>query len=131
MIGRPGETFNAKQWCDRYDKKDRPRRRSQGETRMETLTIQLTKAQKAFAEAQAAEGGFRTVSKYLEDLLRAERRRKAEEELLKLVQEAEASGPPTPMTRDDWERIREKAMSQLAREKEDRAKNRKNARSRK
>jgi antitoxin ParD1/3/4 len=98
---------------------------------METLTIQLTKAQKAFAEAQAAEGGYRSVSKYLEDLLRAERRRKAEEELEKLIQEAEASGPPTPMTPEDWERIREKGMNQLAKEKENRAKNRKNSRSRK
>jgi antitoxin ParD1/3/4 len=73
---------------------------------METLTIQLTKAQKAFAEAQAAEGGYRSVSKYLEDLLRAERRRKAEEELEKLILEAEASGPPTPMTREDWDNLK-------------------------
>jgi antitoxin ParD1/3/4 len=84
---------------------------------METLTIKLTKAQKEFAEAQAAEAGYRSVSKYLEDLLRAERRRKAEEELEKLILEAEASGPPTPMTREDWDQLKEKAMRRLAREK--------------
>jgi antitoxin ParD1/3/4 len=89
---------------------------------METLTIQLTKAQKEFAETQAAESGYRSVSKYLEDLLRAERRRKAEEELEKLILEADASGPATPMTREDWDRLREKAMRQIAEEKEKRTK---------
>jgi antitoxin ParD1/3/4 len=95
---------------------------------METLIIKLTKAQKEFAEAQAAEAGYRSVSKYLEDLLRAERRRKAEEELEKLILEAEASGPPTPMTREDWDRLREKALRQIAEEKEKRTRNRQGSR---
>lgn len=96
---------------------------------METLTIKLTKDQKAFVEEQMAEGGYRSVSKYLKDLLDAEQRRLAEDELVRLVEEAEASGPPTPMTREDWDRLREKAMQRLAEEKAERAKNRKNARS--
>lgn len=73
---------------------------------METVTISLSKAHKEFVEAQMAEAGFRSVSKYIDTLLRAERRRKAEEKLLALVQEAEASGPATPMTREDWDNLK-------------------------
>ena len=73
---------------------------------METLTISLPKAQKEFLEAQAAADGFNSVSKYLDALLRAEHRRKAEEKLLQLVQAAEASGLATPMTREDWDNLK-------------------------
>ena len=73
---------------------------------MISFTISLPKAHKEFIESQVAEGGFESVSKYLDSVLRAERRRKAEEELLALVETAEQSGPATPMTRADWDRLK-------------------------
>jgi antitoxin ParD1/3/4 len=85
---------------------------------METLTISLTKDQKAFVEAQMAEGGFRSVSKYIDTLLRAERRRQAEAYLLTLVQEAEASGPATPMTKEDWDNLKRRVWDRVAKAKE-------------
>jgi hypothetical protein len=84
---------------------------------METVTISLSKAHKEFVEAQMAEAGLRSLSKYIDTLLRAERRRKAEEKLLALVQEAEASGPATPMTKEDWAEIRREVAERLAQRK--------------
>jgi putative addiction module CopG family antidote len=97
---------------------------------MEQVTISLSKAQREFLEAQVAEGAYRSVSACLEALIRAERKRKAEEKLLALVREAEESGPATPMTREDWENIRREALEQLAKEKEQRGQSRKSARGR-
>jgi putative addiction module CopG family antidote len=98
---------------------------------METLTISLSKAQREFIAEQMAAGGYRSVSAYFNALLKAERRRQAEEWLTRLVEEADASGPPTPMTRADWDNIREKALQRLAAEKAADGKNRKKAPSRK
>lgn len=97
---------------------------------MEKMTVTLTKDQRAFVEEQIAEGGHRSASAYLKALLAAERRRKAEEKLVAMVREAEESGPATPMTREDWENLRRKAMTRLAEEKAKRGNGRKKARSR-
>ncbi len=77
---------------------------------METLTISLSKGHLEFVQEQVATGGFRSVNAYMDKLLRAERRRKAEEKLLALVQEAEASGPATEWTTEDWEAIRREVL---------------------
>ena len=73
---------------------------------METLTIKLSDAHREFVEAQTATRGFKSVSAYIDALLREERRRQAEEKLLQLVKEAEESGPATPMTREDWDELK-------------------------
>jgi antitoxin ParD1/3/4 len=85
---------------------------------METVTISLSKAHKEFVEAQMAEGGFGSVSKYIDALLRAERRRQAEAKLVALVQEAEASGPATPMTKEDWDNLKRRVWERVAKAKE-------------
>ncbi len=84
---------------------------------MEKITISLTKAEQEFVEAQAAECGHRSASAYVAALVRAERKRKAEEKLLALVREAEESGPSTPMTKEDWEDIRREVAERLAKQK--------------
>jgi Arc/MetJ-type ribon-helix-helix transcriptional regulator len=85
---------------------------------MESVTINLSKSQRAFIEAQMAEGRIRSVSKYFDTLLRAERRRKAEERLVQLVKEADESGPPTPMTREDWDELKRRVWQREAQAKE-------------
>lgn len=85
---------------------------------MEKVTISLSKAQREFVEAQVAEGSYRSVSAYLEALVRAERKRKAEEKLLALVREAEESGPATPMTREDWDDLKRRVWERDAQSKE-------------
>ena len=84
---------------------------------METLNISLSKAHREFVEAQVTEGGFSSVNKYFDALLRAERRRKAEEKLLALVKEAEESGPATPMTREDWDNLKRQVWEREAQAK--------------
>ena len=81
---------------------------------MATVTITLSKAHLEFVEEQASAGGFRSVSAYIDSLVRAERKRKAEEKLLALVREAEESGPSTPMTPEDWEVIRREVADRVA-----------------
>lgn len=84
---------------------------------METVSIALTKDQKEFVDAQMAAGRHRSVSAYLNALLRAERRRKAEEHLVALVREAEASGPATKMTKADWDRLKQQVWDRVAKAK--------------
>jgi antitoxin ParD1/3/4 len=78
------------------------------------VTISLSRMHKEFVEAQAAQGGFPSVSTYLDALVDAERRRKAEEQLIALVQEAEKSGPATPMTSADWDNLKRRVRQREA-----------------
>lgn len=87
---------------------------------METLTISLSKAHREFIEAQMAEEGFRSVNKYFDALLRAERKRRAEKRLVQLVKEAEESGPATPMSPKEWDDIREEVAAGIARRRKGR-----------
>jgi len=96
---------------------------------METLSIKLSKARREFVEAEAAERGFKSVNAYLDALLRAEQRRKAEEKLLQLVKEADDSGPATPLTKQDWEEIRREGMRRLRKEQSPHGKSRQKSRS--
>ncbi len=84
---------------------------------METVTISLSKEYKEFVEAQVAEGGFGSASRFFGFLLRAERRRKAEEQLLQLVKEAEASGLATPMTEKHWKNLKQRVWDRNTRSK--------------
>ena len=98
---------------------------------METLTVSLPKGLKAFVDEQVATGKYRSAEAYLAALVRAARRKKAEQELVALVKEAEASGPATPWMTEDVERIRRDGLKQLAGEKAEHGTNRKKARGRK
>src|SRR2546421_11799846 len=77
------------------------------------VTISLSRMHKEFVEAQAAQGGFPSVSTYLDALVDAERRRKAEEQLVALVREAER-GPTTPMTSADWDKLKRRVRQREA-----------------
>jgi antitoxin ParD1/3/4 len=97
---------------------------------MSTLTISLPKPLKEFVDNQVAAGTHGNASAFIAALLRAERRRKAEEELVALVKQGDDSGPSTPWTSEDLERVRGEVMKRLAAEKEKHAKGRKKTRSR-
>lgn len=81
---------------------------------MEPVMIKLSKAHREFIDAQMAAGRFRSVQSYFDALLKAERKRKAEELLVRLVREAEESGPATPMTRDDWDNLKRRVWERHA-----------------
>ncbi len=102
---------------------------------MATLTIKLSKDQRAFIEEHLAETGCKSVDTFIDSLIRAEQRRRAEEKLVRLVREADESGPATPMTREDWDDLKRRVWQRHAQAKEtsrgkSRQKNRRPARSR-
>ena len=74
---------------------------------MVTMNISLPDDMKAFAEEQAARGGFPTVGEYVRSLLNeAQMRERYRLEINAKLLEALDSGPATAMTQDDWDGIR-------------------------
>ena len=69
-------------------------------------TISLPEETIRFAESEAQRKGFASVDAYVESVLREERLRLAREKLDALLLEALDSGPPKPMTREDWDAAR-------------------------
>ena len=83
---------------------------------MTTLNIALPEDMKAFIDAQVAEEGYASASEYLQAILRDARMRKARKNLEAKLDEALASGPPEPMTREDWESLERKVWERHARD---------------
>ena len=69
---------------------------------METMNISLPDSLKAFVETQVAQGGYRSASEYIRDLIRADQKRKAEERLEALLLEGLHSGEPIEVTAEYW-----------------------------
>lgn len=80
---------------------------------MTTLNVSLPDALREFVETRVAEGRYSTADDYLRDLVREDQRRNAQNHLDALLQEGLASGPPTPMTSQDWEDIRTEVQKQI------------------
>jgi antitoxin ParD1/3/4 len=73
---------------------------------MNTMNIAIPKQLKSFVQRQVERRGYSSVSEYVRDLIRGDQERQAiamlEAEYLKGLE----SGPPTPMTQQDWQDIR-------------------------
>lgn len=73
---------------------------------MTTINISLPDEMKAFVENRMAQEGYASASEYLRALIRQAQQRQAKQELeAKLLEGLE--GPATPMTREDWDSIRQ------------------------
>jgi len=83
------------------------------ETR-ETLTISLPPALREKVDTLVAAGDYGSVSEYLRELVRADLKRRAGDELEKRLLESMNSGPSTPMTKDDWNGVRRAIREQAA-----------------
>lgn len=89
---------------------------------MATMNISLPDEMKAFVEEQAAQNGFGTVSEYVRAMIREAQERNAKRERLDaLLLEGLDSGVGTPLTRSDWEHIRQEGRK-LAEERKRRPK---------
>ncbi|MGE0131803.1 MAG: type II toxin-antitoxin system ParD family antitoxin [Blastocatellales bacterium] len=77
------------------------------------LTISLPQSIKNFIDEQVAKGGYSTPDEYVCDLVREAKEREAEERLEGLLLEALDSGPATPMTKEDWEEIRQRGLARI------------------
>jgi antitoxin ParD1/3/4 len=61
---------------------------------MSTMNISLPEPLREWVEQQVAEGGYGSVSEYMRELVRLDKRRKARERLSVLLQEGLDSGEP-------------------------------------
>ncbi|MEK7833004.1 MAG: ribbon-helix-helix domain-containing protein [Acidobacteriota bacterium] len=79
------------------------------------LTISLPESMKDFIERETAEGHYATPSEYVRDLVEEALDRKNEERLEKLLLEGLDSGTATPMTREDWDGIKQRGLERIQR----------------
>ena len=77
---------------------------------MESMNISLPEPLKAFVDSQISTGRYSSVSEYVRELIRADEKRKAEEQLESLLL-AGLKGEETVMSRADWQQIRQEATA--------------------
>lgn len=73
---------------------------------MSTIQVSLPDAMRTFVEEQSAREGHPSVSDYLQAMIQQAQDREARREVEAKLLDAIASGPATPMTREDWDDIR-------------------------
>ena len=79
---------------------------------MQSMNISLPDPLKQFVDGQIAQGRYSSVSEYVRELIRADEKRKAEEQLEALLLEG-LHGKEIAMTRADWQAIRQVAAAQV------------------
>ncbi|MEF7613019.1 type II toxin-antitoxin system ParD family antitoxin [Aquincola sp. MAHUQ-54] len=77
------------------------------------MNISLPDPLKQFVDGQIAQGRYSSVSEYIRELIRADEKRKAEEELETKLLEGLQS-PKSALTAAEWSSIRKEALSRIA-----------------
>ncbi|AGY57404.1 type II toxin-antitoxin system ParD family antitoxin [Gloeobacter kilaueensis] len=86
---------------------------------MQSMNISLPEPLKQFVDRQIAQGRYSSVSEYIRELIRADEKRKAEEQLeAKLLQGL--NSPEIELTAADWSSIRQAALAKLEARKKQR-----------
>jgi antitoxin ParD1/3/4 len=80
---------------------------------MINLSLLLPESFKDFIDQQVAKGGYSAPDEYLCDLIQEAKERAVEEHLEMLLLEALDSGPATPMTKADWEEIKQRGIERI------------------
>ena len=79
---------------------------------MQSMNISLPDPLKQFVDGQISTGRYSSVSEYVRELIRADEKRKAEEQLeAKLL--VGLSSAETALTRADWMAIRKEALTKV------------------
>ncbi len=73
---------------------------------MQNVTISLPDSLKQYVDGQVSAGSYGSVGEYILDLVRADQKRKAKEQLEETLMEALSSGEPLEVTADMWEELR-------------------------
>jgi len=85
---------------------------------MQSMNISLPDPLKQFVDGQIAQGRYSSASEYIRELIRADEKRKAEEQLEAKLLEG-LSSPESELTTEDWSDIRKEALAKLeARQKQ-------------
>jgi len=75
---------------------------------MTSLNVSLPKALKEYIQGEVARGAYSTPSEYLRELIREDRKCRAQERLELALLEGLNSGPAVEINRDDWAKKRRK-----------------------
>ena len=78
---------------------------------MPTMNVSLTDPMKNFVEEQVSGGAYSSVSEYVRELVRADQKRKAKDQLEAVLLEALKSEPET-VTPEWWARLRKEIRSE-------------------
>ena len=79
---------------------------------MQSMNISLPEPLKQFVDGQIAQGRYSSTSEYVRELIRADEKRKAEEELEAKLLEGLRDAMPE-LTAEDWREIRKEALASL------------------
>lgn len=79
---------------------------------MQSMNISLPDPMKEFVDGQIAKGRYSSASEYVRELIRADEKRKAEEQLESLLLEGLGS-EETTLTPADWKAIRKEALARV------------------
>jgi antitoxin ParD1/3/4 len=82
-----------------------------------TMNISLPLTLKQWVAEQVNRRGFGTASEYVRQVLREEQERQVRRRIDAALIEGVESGPSTPMTRKDWDDIRQEGRHRLAKHK--------------
>jgi antitoxin ParD1/3/4 len=85
----------------------------QKEAIMQSMNISLPDPLKQFVDGQIATGRYSSASEYVRELIRADEKRKAQEQLETLLL-AGLNSPASELSEKDWGEIRQEAMAALA-----------------
>lgn len=79
---------------------------------MESMNISLPEPLKQFVDGQIAQGRYSSASEYVRELIRADERRKAEEQLEAKLLEG-LNSRESELTAADWKAIRGEALARV------------------
>ena len=79
---------------------------------MQSMNISLPDPMKEFVDGQVAKGRYSSASEYVRELIRADEKRKAEDQLEGAPLEG-LQGEEAAFTREDWQAIRQEALAQV------------------
>jgi len=80
---------------------------------MESMNISLPDPLKQFVDGQIAQGRYSSASEYVRELIRADEKRKAEDQLEAKLLEG-LNSTETALTAADWKDLRAEALAKLA-----------------
>ena len=86
---------------------------------MQSMNISLPDPLKQFVDEQIAQGRYSSASEYVRELIRADEKRKAEDQLEAKLLEG-LNSAETALTAADWKDLRAEALAKLAAQKQPR-----------
>jgi antitoxin ParD1/3/4 len=87
---------------------------------MQTMNISLPDLMKQYVEEQVSAGGYSSASEYVRELVRADQKRRAKEELEQILLNAMNSGDPIDVTSEMVEDVKRRLRARVVQRKADR-----------